>query len=516
MPNEGDVIKIVGISGKTYEFVWKSDPPAGGMKTVYFSPDKSYVVAIYHKEQSRLSVARLKEIIAGYRKIIFDGPGKDYWEKVFCWPTDVIDDGKVVGLVMPTYPSKYFFQFDGRPMGANGRVQKLKGQEKNGIWYVNPFNRFGRVNESEIGDWHNYFGICLMLARGVRRLHFAGLAHSDLSHNNVLCDPATSSAVIIDIDGLVVPDKYPSDVYGTKSYIAPEVMETIALPFGDPMKKMPRQETDLHSLAVLIYKYLLCRDPVMGNAFYTDVPPEPDIQENLMFGSRATFIEHPTDMSNHYGKEWVSKNCKAKELPYMFPWLDLDALPYTILGPHLKRLFDKAFVDGLHNPSRRPRANEWESALAKTYDMLMQCQNPACTQKWFVYDEAKKRQVCPFCGHEHKTEFPVLHLHRMFKGTWISDKTCIVGFHGQRIRTWHSRIGVAWSEQNTPEEKQPLAALVYHQGQWLLMNQRSEGMMLLEGNKTIPVGGNVVLKDGMEIRLEKDGSRMVKIEMVNQ
>lgn len=38
-------------------------------------------------------------------------------------------------------------------------------------------------------------------------MHAAGLAHSDLSYKNVLIDPVTGSACVIDVDGLVVPGK---------------------------------------------------------------------------------------------------------------------------------------------------------------------------------------------------------------------------------------------------------------------------------------------------------------------
>jgi hypothetical protein len=40
-------ITLVGISGSTIEFVDNGDPMQGGMKDVYFSPDKSYVVAFF-------------------------------------------------------------------------------------------------------------------------------------------------------------------------------------------------------------------------------------------------------------------------------------------------------------------------------------------------------------------------------------------------------------------------------------------------------------------------------------
>lgn len=79
--------------------------------------------------------------------------------------------------------------------------------------------------------------MCLKLARAVRRLHAAGLAHSDLSYKNVLVDPISGNSCIIDADELVVPGKYDAGVLGTPDFIAPEVMETKGLKIGDPNKK---------------------------------------------------------------------------------------------------------------------------------------------------------------------------------------------------------------------------------------------------------------------------------------
>jgi hypothetical protein len=57
-----------------------------------------------------------------------------------------------------------------------------------------------------------------------------------LSYNNILVDPVTGTANIIDCDGLVVPGKYPPDVVGTPDFIAPEVLETRGLKRDDPNK----------------------------------------------------------------------------------------------------------------------------------------------------------------------------------------------------------------------------------------------------------------------------------------
>ena len=92
-----------------------------------------------------------------------------------------------------------------------------------------------------------------MISRAVRRLHAASLAHSDLSYKNVLVDPTSGRACIIDIDGLVVPGKFPPDVVGTPDFVAPEVIETQHLDKTDPNRKLPSVATDHHALAVLIY-----------------------------------------------------------------------------------------------------------------------------------------------------------------------------------------------------------------------------------------------------------------------
>ncbi|MBX9243152.1 kinase, partial [Klebsiella pneumoniae] len=75
---------------------------------------------------------------------------------------------------------------------------------------------------------------------------------------------------------------------------------------------------------------------------------------------------------------------------FSLPWADPQKIPYTIMGPYLKPLFDRAFIDGLHDPSKRPTADEWESALVKTVDLIQPCQNKDCDQKWYVFNGKTK------------------------------------------------------------------------------------------------------------------------------
>ncbi len=100
-------------------------------------------------------------------------------------------------------------------------------------------------------------------------------------------------SIVIDIDSLVVPQVFPPDVLGTPGYIAPEVLGTVSLPLQDPKRKHPCVQTDQHALPVLLYEYLLFRHPLRGPKVNSAASAEED--ELLSMGSKALFIEHPTD-----------------------------------------------------------------------------------------------------------------------------------------------------------------------------------------------------------------------------
>ena len=63
--------------------------------------------------------------------------------------------------------------------------------------------------------------------------------------------------------------------------------------------------------------------------------------EELSMGAKALFIENPTDKSNRVNAQQLS--------PAELPQGDPAKMPYTICGPYLKKLFDRAFVEGLHD-----------------------------------------------------------------------------------------------------------------------------------------------------------------------
>ncbi len=478
----GNIAEATLADGRKIQYVIKDNPPRGGMKYTYFSPDKSYVVQFFNDPNVAKDPnirKRVESIIGKYNPTVSEQLGgargnseqmANYFSNKFCWPTAIVEQPEF-GIVCPAYPSNFFFT------DSSSAMLELKGKDKKSSWFTSRNRRF--LQEKELGNFQSMLQMSISLARSIRRMHQAGLAHSDLSCNNVLIDPQSGSCVVIDIDSLVVPGIFPPEVAGTRGYIAPEVLETMTLPFGDPGRKLPSSYTDLHALSVLIYEYLLLRHPLIGPKIYSHESPELD--DFLALGPKALFVEHPSDHSNRPN----DLNVTIKDL-----------------GPELESLFTRAFVDGLHNPNNRPTAMEWEKGLVKTWDLLHPCENPNCLAKWFVLHNPQN-PVCPFCGKRvNNNNIVRLHLKSQLRGKtgqWV-DAGTIDAYHNMPLFKWHAFANTFPDEKS---DRNMVAYVVKHQGQWLLVNHKIQGMTSPSGN-LVPIGQAVLLKDGAVFRMSND------------
>jgi len=500
-------ITVKTAEGKTYQYVDDGSPMQGGMKDVYFAPDKSYVVAFFRDKQDYNSKERLSNIVKIFRERIYNQAGGEYWKDLFCWPYDMFEYNGQVGIVVPVYQKHFFFQTGYNPTG--NAIASIKGKEKEGKWFASAQFRNKQfklhLDKAELGDWYKYFLVCIKISRAVRRMHAAGLAHSDLSYKNVLIDPVSGRATIIDIDGLVVPGKFPPDVIGTPDFIAPEVMATKNLGKTDPQRKLPSIQTDRHALAVMIYMYLLYRHPLRGGKIH-DLDPQKD--DELGMGAKALFVEHPTDKSNRPKLNDVK--------PTLLPWADVNKISYSVVGPYLKQLFDKAFIDGLQNPNVRPTADEWEQALLKTVDLMQPCQNQSCEQKWFVFDNTTTPK-CPFCGTLYRGQLPVLNLYWSRKqGSFTPENQRLMIYNNQYLYPWHVNRNIFPSEKLTVEQKKPVGYFIFHNNKWQLVNQGLTSLKDITEGKEIPIGSSVELSDNKQILLSKEeGGRLVIVQLVN-
>ncbi len=473
-------------SGKKLSYVITDNPPRGGMKYTYFTPDRSYVVQFFnepHKIDYNMR-SRIEAIIGRYNPTLPEKAGgaigndekiADYFKERFCWLTDIVVEPEF-GIVSPAYPLNFFFD------GNASQFLDLNGKDKKSNWFTSSNRRF--LNRSELGDFRSMIQMSLLLSRSIRRLHQAGLAHSDLSNNNVLIDPRTGNCVVIDIDSLVVPGIYPPEVAGTRGYIAPEVLSTMELDRNDPRRVIPSSSTDLHALAVLIYEYLFNRHPLMGPKIFSSESAEKD--DFLGLGEMALFTEHPTDASNR---------------PNSYRWGIRD------LGPILEKLFLRAFVDGLHNPYMRPSAMEWERGLVTTWDLLHKCSNPDCSKRWFVLYDVQN-PVCPFCQTRASDKNIVrFHLNseiRGHQGQWRQYSELDI-VNNTPLFKWHMISGIFPDEKS---DKSLQAYVCCHNDKWYLINSDASGLLSPKGNP-VPAGQAIHLQDNTVFRASREDRGML-------
>ena len=220
------------------------------------------------------------------------------------------------------------------------------------------------------------------------------------------------------------------------------------------------------------------------------------------------FIEHPNDDSNRPNLKDVK--------PSALPWADVTKIPYTICGPYLKTLFDRAFIEGLHEPGKRPSADDWEQSLIKTVDLMQPCPNPSCEQKWYIFDNTLK-PVCPFCKSPYRGELPVLNLYSSRgKGNFLPDNHRLMVYHNQYLYPWHVSRNISPNEKLADEHKKPVGYFVQHHGKWVFVNQTLTKMKDLTEDKDVPVNSMVEITDGKQLLLtDEDGGRLVMVQMVS-
>jgi uncharacterized protein YegL/serine/threonine protein kinase len=432
---------------------------------MFFTLDRSAAILFRRKAYSDPTMrARLEALVGKFNPTT--GPHGEYWRKLFCcWPTGIVESPeRGVGIMCPAIPGHFYFSEGG-----------MKGHVKAGQWFTSRKLR-SLIPKSERRRWNNYFRACIMVARSVRRLHDKGLIHSDLSPRNILFDPPSGKCILLGWNELVIPG-FPAEVIGAPGYIAPELVTTYRLNIKDPTRKHPCIATDRHALAVFIYEFLLFRHPLKGPRVNFTESAEED--EFLSLGANALFIEHPIDHSNRPAKEQLG-------------------VEYEALGPHLVALFNQAFVDGLHDPMRRPSAAQWEDALLKTGDMLHPCPNHDCTHKWFVM-WPEGRQSCPFCGVKlDGTMLKLIFRKEVRPGEWLPDGELTL-YDGLPIFKWHIFDNVQPNETLTDADREIVADCQFYEGRWLLINRKLEEMVSPGGNRVAP-NSAIELRPGSRFR----------------
>lgn len=213
--------------------------------------------------------------------------------------------------------------------------------------------------------------ISYQLANSYRALHLNGYCYRDISDGNLMFDPMTGDVLICDNDNVGINRQSKSQVWGTMEYMAPEIIRG---------EVSPSTETDLHSLAVLLFNLWCWHHPLHGMMEYRfhvwDVPAKKEV-----YGEHPVFIFDPNNKRNQL----------PKDPDYASIGIRWDYCP-----PSLKEMFIRAFTVGLVDPKRRITEGEWQREFLQLRDSIVPC--PHCRAENFD-EHVRQGTACWHCKH---------------------------------------------------------------------------------------------------------------------
>ncbi|MGA0601371.1 protein kinase domain-containing protein [Caulobacter sp. KR2-114] len=211
-------------------------------------------------------------------------------------------------------------------------------------------------------------------------LHAKGLCYQDINFGAIFVDPQRLSVLICDNDNVDV-DGQPATVTGTPRFMAPEIVRGQAEPSAD---------SDLHSLAVLLFYLLFFHHPLEDLAA-SQRRMFAQSDEREVFGDRPAFVFGP-DASQ-----------AALEAHGLGPQWRL----WQVLPTGLRRLFERTFTAGLVTPRARAIETEWTDALRDLRDSCVACSSCGFEEPW----QPAEGRACAWCG-DPLAPAPRLHVGR--------------------------------------------------------------------------------------------------------
>ena len=181
-----------------------------------------------------------------------------------------------------------------------------------------------------------------------RALHSKGIAYRDINWGNIFFDPVTGDVLVCDNDNAVFEGEAAA-VAGTMDFMAPELVR------GD-QGAQPGIQSDLHSLAVLLFLLLMNHHPLEG-ALELRIHSMDEAAKRRLYGQDPVFVYDPHDTRN--------RPVPGEQDTVIATW--------RILPESLKTLFVKTFTDGLRNPHMRVRESQWRDALSRVRDAITVC-----------------------------------------------------------------------------------------------------------------------------------------------
>ena len=324
------------LSGAELHVIKKLGEGAQGEVYLVDGPQGYQAVKWYKAEQATV------EQRAAILYLVRTGPPFGAGGKRFIWPLDLVtsSSSRQFGYLM-------------------SRIDTQRFAELGEIWaHLKPVPNFSALCE-----------ISYQLANSYRSLHLSGHCYRDISAGNLMFDPKSGDILICDNDNVGVNRQSRCQVWGTMEYMAPEII------CGEAD---PSTQTDLHSLAVLLFYLWVWHHPFHGEMEYRfhcwDIPAKKKV-----YGETPVFVFDPENPSNSLPTD--PDYAIARERWQYCP------------GP-LKNTFIRAFSEGLAYPDRRVTEGEWQNIFSSIKDRIILC--PRCNAENFSCPDEEST-----CWHCH-------------------------------------------------------------------------------------------------------------------
>ncbi|MBG6207104.1 DNA-binding helix-hairpin-helix protein with protein kinase domain [Labrenzia sp. EL_126] len=212
--------------------------------------------------------------------------------------------------------------------------------------------------------------VCQQIADSFLSLHAKGFCYQDINFGNFFVHPTSGRVLICDNDNVNV-DGSEASVYGTRKFMAPEIVRRETTPNG---------RTDLYSMAVLFFYILIGWHPLDGKK-EAEANLLTEQLEHELYGTAPLFLFDENDTSNGP----------------VSPMHDMLVCRWRSLPEKLRSLFLRAFGIGLNNPNKRVIEKEW----LKTMDGFQRA-TFACSDCRYehIYDHVQSRSAgeCVYCS----------------------------------------------------------------------------------------------------------------------
>ena len=280
--------------------------------------------------------------------LVHDASGKQYALKWYI-AKDIIENphfyNNLAYNVSKGAPTKDFIwplKIADRQLGSYGYLMGLRPK---GFYDFSKFFKVSQNHDAKFASRQSQIRAALSIVNAFRVLHLRGFSYKDLNDGNFFINPITGKVLICDNDN-VTANNIKGHIGGKVRYMAAEIVEGQA----------PNIESDLFSLAIILYRIFLIDHPFEGKR--TLQPCLTEEMQKKIYGKEMVFCWDP-DLD-------VNRPTTDSHPNSLYNWSHSPA--------SLREIFTRALCrKSVLDPKNRVKEIEWKNFLLKLRANCISC-----------------------------------------------------------------------------------------------------------------------------------------------